>query len=412
MGTALELALVRLNGEARPEHPLLLVGSSLGTSVTALWSRVADHLQDDFDVVGWDLPGHGLSGPAASSFALPDLGRAVLDVVARARTARGKRSETFFYAGDSLGGAVGLQLMLDAREQVAAAVVLCSGAKIGEPTGWQERAELVRRSGTRAVVETAAARWFGPGFSEREPTVASELLDSLLGCDDTSYALACEALARFDVRSRLAQITAPVLAVAGSDDVTTPVAALREVAEGVAHGTLVVLDGVAHVAPAEAPATVAALIRDQVASVLAPAYDASSESDGMRVRREVLGDVHVDRAMSAATPFGQEFQEFITRYAWGEVWTRPGLDRRTRSMITLTALVAGGHHEELALHVRAARTNGVTADEIKEVLIHTAVYVGVPAANSAFKIASQVLEELGDRGLQSDSEDVSTERNV
>ncbi len=93
-------------------------------------------------------------------------------------------------------------------------------------------------------------------------------------------------------------------------------------------------------------------------------------------------------------PSPRDFQEFITRYAWGGVWTRPGLDRRTRSMLTLTALVAGGHHEELALHVRAARTNGLTNDEIKEVLIHSAVYVGVPAANSAFRIAQQVLDEL------------------
>jgi 4-carboxymuconolactone decarboxylase len=118
-------------------------------------------------------------------------------------------------------------------------------------------------------------------------------------------------------------------------------------------------------------------------------------SDGIRVRREVLGDAHVDRAEERTTDFTAEFQDFITRYAWGEIWTRPLLDRRTRSCITLTALVAGGHLDELALHVRAAVRNGLSADEIKEVLLQSAVYCGVPAANSAFAVAQRVLIEDG-----------------
>jgi 3-oxoadipate enol-lactonase/4-carboxymuconolactone decarboxylase len=115
--------------------------------------------------------------------------------------------------------------------------------------------------------------------------------------------------------------------------------------------------------------------------------------DGMRVRREVLGNAHVDRATASATEFTADFQEFITSYAWGSIWTRPGLDRRSRSMITLTALVALGHHEELAMHLRAARTNGLSTDEIKEVLMQSAIYCGVPAANTAFRIAQEVLNE-------------------
>lgn len=112
---------------------------------------------------------------------------------------------------------------------------------------------------------------------------------------------------------------------------------------------------------------------------------------GMRVRREVLGDAHVDRASTAATDFTAEFQRFITEYAWGGIWTRPGLDRRSRSLITLTALVARGHQDELAMHVRAARRNGVTVEEIKELLLQTAVYCGVPAANTAFRIAQAAI---------------------
>jgi 4-carboxymuconolactone decarboxylase len=115
--------------------------------------------------------------------------------------------------------------------------------------------------------------------------------------------------------------------------------------------------------------------------------------EGMRVRREVLGDEHVDRAIENTTEFTEPFQDFITRFAWGSVWTRDGLDRRTRSAITLAVLTALGRENELAMHVRAARTNGLTPEEIREVLLHTAVYAGVPAANAAFAIAQRVLDE-------------------
>jgi 3-oxoadipate enol-lactonase/4-carboxymuconolactone decarboxylase len=114
----------------------------------------------------------------------------------------------------------------------------------------------------------------------------------------------------------------------------------------------------------------------------------------MRVRREVLGDAHVDRAVANTTEFTRDVQELITAYAWGRIWTRPGLDRRSRSMITLTALLARGHHEELALHVRAARRNGLTNDEIKEVFLNAAIYCGVPDANTAFRIAQPILDEI------------------
>lgn len=117
---------------------------------------------------------------------------------------------------------------------------------------------------------------------------------------------------------------------------------------------------------------------------------------GMVVRRAVLGDTHVDRAESIKTPFTEDFQAFITRYAWGEVWTRTGLDRRMRSAITLTALIANGHWDELTLHVRAARRNGLTRDEIKEVILQSAVYLGVPAANHAFAVAAAALHDQED----------------
>jgi 4-carboxymuconolactone decarboxylase len=118
-----------------------------------------------------------------------------------------------------------------------------------------------------------------------------------------------------------------------------------------------------------------------------------SYSEGIKVRREVLGDEHVDRAVANTTPFTEPFQDFITRYAWGEIWARPGLDRKTRSCITLAALVSLRAENEIAMHVRAALRNGLTPDEIGEVILHTAIYAGVPAANAAFAIAQAVLEE-------------------
>ncbi|OBJ83305.1 4-carboxymuconolactone decarboxylase [Mycobacterium sp. 1245852.3] len=118
---------------------------------------------------------------------------------------------------------------------------------------------------------------------------------------------------------------------------------------------------------------------------------------GSKVRREVLGDEHVDRARAATTDLTADFQHMITEYAWGAIWARPGLDRRSRSIITLTALIARGHHSELAMHIRAALRNGLSRDEIKEILLQTAIYCGVPDANAAFRVAQEVCADLDDR---------------
>jgi 3-oxoadipate enol-lactonase/4-carboxymuconolactone decarboxylase len=232
---------------------------------------------------------------------------------------------------------------------------------------------------------------------DRRPEAASALLHALQDTVDVGYAQACAALRDFDVRDRLGEIKAPVLAVSGSHDSATPTALVAAIARGVRDGELVELDGVAHLPPAEDPEAVARLIRRHALGEALPPEGHRSVKEvleaGMVVRREVLGDDHVDRASAATTDFTRDFQELITQYAWGTIWTRPGLDRRSRSLITLTALVARGHHDELAMHLRAARTNGVSVDEIKELLLQTAVYCGVPDANTAFRIAQQVLDE-------------------
>ncbi|HET8962032.1 MAG TPA: 4-carboxymuconolactone decarboxylase [Nocardioides sp.] len=387
------ITAARLTGAGhRAELPLLVLGPSLGTSATTLWSACAAHLTDAFDVVAWDLPGHGHNRSVPEEpFTIAELAAGVLEVVDTLLEQRGETGGGFAYAGDSVGGAVGLQLLLDVPDRVESAVLLCTGARIGDQEMWSQRIGQVRGSGTSALVGASTQRWFGPGFLDREPERGSALLHALQEADDGGYCQVCGALADFDVRDRLAEIGTPVLAVAGTADVATPTDGLRAIAEGVKDGRLVELDGVAHLAPAEEPEVVARLIRHHVLDEEArpgTTYDA-----GLAVRREVLGDDHVDRAGAATTELTREFQELITTYAWGTIWTRPGLDRRSRSLITLTALVAGGHHEELALHLRAARTNGLSVDEIKELLLQTAIYCGVPAANTAFRIAQQVLAE-------------------
>ncbi|MEL7977592.1 alpha/beta fold hydrolase [Isoptericola sp. F-RaC21] len=249
-------------------RPLLVLGPSLGTSVAALWHDVVPLLDDGLDVVGWDLPGHGASPAVApgslDDLTMADLAAAVLGIADRAQAERGDPGAPFWYAGVSVGGAVGQQLLLDAPERVRGAVLCCTAARFGEPGPWLERAALVAAAGTPTQVSSSAGRWFGPGFLAREPDVGTRLLASLQHADRFGYAAVCGALARFDVRDRLAEIGAPVVAVAGDEDPATTPDDVRQVADGVQRGRLVVIHGAAHLAPAERPGRAAALVRELV----------------------------------------------------------------------------------------------------------------------------------------------------
>ncbi|MFI7635857.1 4-carboxymuconolactone decarboxylase [Nonomuraea sp. NPDC049400] len=356
----------RLDG---PEHgsPIIL-GPSLGTSAR-VWEPQLTALARRFRVVRFDLPGHGGS-PVQDVSSVDDLAGLVLEL------ADALGLDAFHYAGISLGGAIGATLAARRPGRVLSLAMICSSARFGEPDGWRERAALVRDRGTGPLIEASAERWFAG------PAVQS-LLDDLAAADPAGYAACCDALARFDLRSDLARITAPTLVLAGRDDPATPPAHARQLADGIPGAALVEVSKAAHLANVDRPG--------QVTSALLAHLPVTP---GMRVRREVLGDAHVDRAVSRTTGFTRDFQDLITRYAWGEIWTRPGLDRRTRSCVTLTALVAHGHLDELALHVRAALRNGLTPDEIGEVLLQSAIYCGVPAANAAFGVAQRVLSEM------------------
>ena len=240
-------------------HPLVVVGSSLGTS-SILWNRAASLLGNDYDVVAWDLPGHGVSPAATETFDVADLAEAVVDLVDTIAP-----GEAFHYAGVSLGGATGLQLGIKHGERLKSLSVQCSGAKLGTPEGWLERAETVRSQGTPVMIQGSAQRWFAPGFMDREPEVSSRLLHALRDADRFSYAFCCEALAAFDVRAELGSIRVPTQVIAGALDGVAPPSMAEEVAAGITAGggtaTAVTLEGVAHLAPAEAPAHTAELMR-------------------------------------------------------------------------------------------------------------------------------------------------------
>ncbi|PZH13114.1 4-carboxymuconolactone decarboxylase [Streptomyces sp. NTH33] len=351
----------------------LLLGPSLGTSY-ALWDKVAPELSVSHRVVRWDLPGHGgspagLIGPGATVGDLADLVLALADYLG---------IERFAYAGVSLGGAVGLHLAVHHPERVDSLAVICSSAHFNGAKPWRERAEQVRRDGLDRLAENANARWFAGDFT------VPELVRDHREADPEAYAACCDALAAFDLTDRLPEIGARTLLIAGREDPATPPAHLRQIADAVPGSALVEIPGASHLAPAQCPQAVLAALRTH--------FDGAPRR-GMEVRREVLGDAHVDRAQARQTPFTARFQDFISRYAWGEIWTDPTLTRRERSMVTLTALIAHGHYDELAMHVRAARRNGLTPEEIGAVLLQSAVYCGVPAANSAFAVAQRVLAE-------------------
>ena len=412
------------------EAPVLILGPSLGTT-WHMWDRQIPELIKQWRVFRFDLPGHG-GAPAYPAGSVGDLTTRLL------ATLEGLGVQRFGYAGCALGGAVGIELALRHPERLASLALIAASPRFGTADEFRQRGVIVRTNGLDPIARTAPERWFTGGFAAAQPAITEWAVQMVRTTDPGCYIASCEALASFDVRPELGRVGVPTLVLVGSDDQVTGPAEARTLVAGIPDARLAVVPGASHLVPVEQPAAVTDLLVRHFSTAWQPAFETSTGQNvlppvalkpvlspappqplqtgpvaeiapvavppqaqgrpdpydaGIKVRREVLGDAHVDRALAQADEFSGDFQEFITRYAWGEIWDRPGLDRRTRSCVTLTALVAGGHLDELAFHTRAALRNGLTPGEIKEVLLQAAVYCGVPAATSAFKVAQQVIRE-------------------
>ncbi|WP_406724577.1 alpha/beta fold hydrolase [Streptomyces sp. GD-15H] len=408
------------------EAPVLILAPSLGTT-WHMWDRQIPELTKQWRVFRFDLPGHG-GAPAYPAGSVGDLTARLL------ATLEGLGVQRFGYAGCAFGGAIGLELALRHPERVASLALIAASPRFGTADEFRQRGVIVRTNGLDPIARTAPDRWFTSGFAAAQPAITEWAVQMVRTTDPGCYIAACEALASFDVRAELGSVGVPTLVLVGSDDQVTGPAEARTLVAGVPDARLAVVPGASHLVPVEQPAAVTDLLVRHFSTAWQPAFESATGQTalpavpdqaaravvprqsgpvaeiaaavpsqaqgrpdpyetGTKVRREVLGDAHVDQVLAQTDNFSGDFQEFVTRSAWGEVWNRPGLDRRTRSCVTLTALVAGGHLEDLAVHTRAALRNGLTPGEIKEVLLQAAVYCGVPAANSAFRVAQQVVRE-------------------
>jgi 3-oxoadipate enol-lactonase / 4-carboxymuconolactone decarboxylase len=360
--------------------PPLLLANSLGTT-TAVWDDLVPAFAQRFLVVRYDHRGHGDSTTTPGPYDIELLGRdalAVLDALA---------IPTASLVGLSIGGAVALWVAAHEPSRVDRLVSCCGAPRFGNPASWAERAALARADGPASLVDLLMARWFTPGLADPGGAVRSRLLGMLRRVDPEGYAGCCEALAAMDLSADVGRIAAPALVLAGSADPSAPPEVAAALAAAIPSATLLVLADAAHLAPVEQP--------DRVAEAVLGHLCGPAGERGDRVRRRVLGDEHVERARARQDAVTAPFQDLVTRMAWGEVWTRPGLDPRTRSCITVAMLVALGRFDELELHLHGALRNGVSRDELVEVLLQSAIYCGFPAANRAFAVARSVLAEDG-----------------
>jgi len=403
-----------------PKDPALVFINGLGTD-HRIWDAVLEVLPCELSVLRYDLRGQGLSERGHGRYDVATLSSDLELLLERVGAA------SVVPVGFSLGGLVAQQFALAHPARVCGLVLCATGARIASAEMWAARAEQTRQGGLAAIAESSMERWFSKSFRERHPELVRAFRTLLERSDVPSYLAAVELLAQTDLSATLGQLSVPTLAVAGGADVATPPELVRQLAERIPGAQLRVLAGAGHLLGVEQPEAFARCITEFLAhhhlvgshlagsdlagsdlgrgpsglaasapaagSPPAPAHGAEEESwaRGMQVRRAVLGDAHVDRSLAAATDFDRDFQSYITRTAWGEIWTRPGLELHTRQLLTIVMLAALNRQEELAMHLEATRHTGLSLEQVREALMHVAVYAGVPAAHAAIKTAKWVL---------------------
>ena len=362
-------------------RPALLLGNSIGTD-HALWDPVLADLTRAFRVIRFDMRGHGASEAPTGEYSLAQLARDALAVADAAR------AERFHYAGISLGGMVGMWLGAHAPHRLER-LVLSNTAPRFDPEGWTARIAAVKAGGMAAIADMVMGRFFTPEFvaagNERFGTARRTLLD----VDPGGYAGCCAAIRDADLRDALGRIDAPALVIGGSRDQATSPEHGRAIAQAIRGACHLELP-CAHIPTLEAPAAFV----DAVSGFLQDPGDGSERQRyerGLARRKEVLGVEYVEARLRNPHPFTDEFQALITRYAWGEMWTRPVFDDRTRRLLVLAMMVALKSWEEFELHVRAGLEHELSQTELKEMLMLAAIYCGVPAANTAFAQTRRII---------------------
>lgn len=373
------------------DKPALLLLTSIGTDLS-LYDPVVPLLTPDFRVLRMDTRGHGASDAPAGDYSLDLLADDVLAVLNAAGVAKAS------ICGTSLGAMIAMALAPRAPERVEALILACTSPAM-DPTVWNDRLALLRAEGMAPLVEPVMGRFFSDGFRAKHPEIVQTVRAAMLAQIVDGYCGCGAAIRDMALLEGLSSIAAPTLVITGALDAATPYEGHGERIVAAVPGSCHIEIGGAHLPSLEAPTALAGAIRDFVSEALRgtavrEAKDTLFDA-GLTTRRKVLGDAWVDKSLAKRTPFTADYQAMITRYAWNEVWGRPGLDHRTRRLLVLAICASLARWEEFRLHVRAGlEQGGFTQDELKETLMQLAIYAGVPAANTAFTEAAEVMAEL------------------
>lgn len=367
--------------QGTPNSPVLIFSNSLGSEMM-MWDELLPHLLPYFRVVQYDTRGHGKSHFSLDNGkTIAELGQDVIKLMDDLNI------EKAYFCGLSMGGLIGQYLGINHPNRFHKIVLSNTGAKIGNDERWNGRIATIAENGMQAIVDDTMERWFTEDFRKNNPQRVAETHAMFLRSNVQGYSNCCCAIRDADFREQLQNFGVEALVITGDEDPVTNVEQAEFIVSKIPNATLKVLPAL-HLAATELP--------KEYAQVLIDFFAGEATFDkGMHVRRTVLGDAHVDRANSKINDFNADFQEFITKYAWGEVWVRPNLSKHNRSLITMAMLIALNRQAEFKMHVRAAFNNGVSVDEIKEVIMQSALYCGLPAANEAIHAAEDVFKELG-----------------
>ena len=368
--------------EGPADAPAIIFSNSLGCD-HLMWQPQADALKHIFRVVRYDQRGHGASDVPEGPYTLEQLGGDVIGLADHLGL------KTFHFCGLSMGGITGQWLGIHHGGRLDKLILANTSPHFPPPDMWDQRMGAIRDGGMRAISDAVLGRFFSPTLHQAQPGTVSDFRSVLEQTDPQGYLGCCGMLRLADVYPELGRISTPTLVISGRHDQSTPPERGEKIAAAIKGAAHVILDA-AHSSNVERAADFTRELAGFLgAGAMLPSDDAFAR--GLARRRQVLGDEWVEKSLNNRTAFNGDFQEFITRYAWGDIWTRPGLDETTRRLMVLAICASLSRWEEFDLHLAAAVRAGVPAETIREVLMHTAIYAGVPAANTAFARAKDVV---------------------